>query len=74
MTVIHAKARHIKIAIRRLPEGVYLATSDDVPGLTVEAETRGDAQRISAEVALDLLEAEFGAPVLPRPNFSFQFL
>ncbi|HXQ51215.1 MAG TPA: hypothetical protein VN802_08990 [Stellaceae bacterium] len=50
--------QRISIRVRRLPEGVYLATSQDVPGLTVEAGTRAEARCIAREVALDLIEAE----------------
>ena len=58
-------AKRIAIRIQRLPEGVYLATSRDLPGLTVEGDTRQAAERIAAEVALDLLEVEQGKPVEP---------
>jgi hypothetical protein len=40
-------AEFIRIRIERLPEGVYLATSLDVPGLMVETDTCGEAQRIA---------------------------
>lgn len=66
-------AARIEINVERLPEGVYLATSHDVPGLTVETETREEAQRIAPEVALDLIEEECGTPVTPRPEFVFKF-
>lgn len=65
-------AEPIVIRVKRLPEGVYLATSRDVPGLTVEADTREEAERIAPEVALDLSELEGGAP-LERPVFLFTF-
>jgi predicted RNase H-like HicB family nuclease len=58
MSVAHSKMLHVEIAMRRLPEGIYLATSRDVPGLTVEADTREEAEKIAPEVALDLIEAE----------------
>jgi predicted RNase H-like HicB family nuclease len=63
----------IEIHVQRLPEGVYLATSADVPGLTVEAESREEALRIAPQVALDLVEEECGGPLPERPQFSFQF-
>ena len=31
---------HATIKVRQLLQGVFLATSDDVPGLTVECNTR----------------------------------
>lgn len=66
-------ARTIEIHVERLPEGVFLATSADVPGLTVEPDTREEAMRIAPQVALDLIEEECGAPLPERPQISFQF-
>ncbi len=66
-------ALHIEIHVQQLPEGVYLATSRDVPGLTVEAGTREEAQRIAPEVALDLIEEERGGALAERPKFTFIF-
>jgi predicted RNase H-like HicB family nuclease len=65
-------AERIAIHIECLPEGVYLATSPDVPGLTVEGNTREETQRIAREVALDLLEVERGKPAEPA-SFLFTF-
>ena len=65
-------AERVPIHIRCLPEGVYLATSPDVPGLTVEADTREETERIATEVALDLLEVERGKPADPL-SFLFTF-
>lgn len=61
----------IEIRVERLPEGVYLATSPDVPGLTVEAETYEEVQRIAPDIALDLIEAELGKLPIDRPRFTF---
>ena len=61
----------IKIHVELLPEGVYLATSPDVPGLTVEAATRKEAERAACAVALDLIEEERGTPLYERPIFTF---
>jgi predicted RNase H-like HicB family nuclease len=61
----------IAIHVERLPEGVYLATSPDLPGLTVEAESYEEARRIAPDIALDLIEAERGAPIAERPDFTF---
>jgi len=36
--------------------GAYLATSRDVPGLIVEAETRDEVRRIVPEIAHELIE------------------
>lgn len=61
----------ISICIEQLPEGVYLATSRDVPGLTVEADTREKAQRIASEIALELIAEERGCPIAESPEFVF---
>lgn len=53
MTAHH---RVVTIGIRRLPEGVWLATSDMVPGLAVEADTREDAAALAPALARDLLD------------------
>ncbi len=63
----------VEIHVRRLPEGVYLATSPDIPGLTVEAETREAAQRAASDVAVDLMEEERGGALPQRPIFSFTY-
>ena len=44
----------LTIRVRQLPEGVYLATSEDLPGLIVETDTRdqivGEARLVTAEL------------------------
>ncbi len=47
----------INIHIKKLPEGVYLATSDDVPGLVAQGRTVTEALEIAKDVARKLLEA-----------------
>ncbi|MDA8135918.1 MAG: type II toxin-antitoxin system HicB family antitoxin [Desulfobacteraceae bacterium] len=47
----------INIHIERLPEGVYLATSDDIPGLLAQGRTVTEALEIARDVARKLLEA-----------------
>jgi predicted RNase H-like HicB family nuclease len=66
-------APRVEIHVQRLPEGIYLATSPDVPGLTVEAETREAVQRAASDVALDLMEEERGGALPERPIFSFKY-
>ena len=65
-------AERIAIHIECLPEGVYLAISPDIPGLTVEGDTREETERIAKEVALDLLAVERGKPAEPA-SFLFTF-
>ncbi len=47
----------INIHIEKLPEGVYLATSNDVPGLVAQGRTVIEALEIARDVARKLIEA-----------------
>jgi predicted RNase H-like HicB family nuclease len=47
----------INIHIKKLPEGVYLATSDDIPGLVAQGRTITEALEIARDVARKLIEA-----------------
>ncbi|MDY6905889.1 MAG: DUF1902 domain-containing protein [Thermodesulfobacteriota bacterium] len=47
----------INIHVEKLPEGVYLATSDDVAGLVAQGRTVIEALEIARDVARKLLEA-----------------
>lgn len=58
----------ITVTVRRLPEGVWLATSDDLPGLIVETGTREEAIDLSPELASELLPSD-----TDRPRFVFVF-
>ncbi|MGI4876092.1 MAG: DUF1902 domain-containing protein [Janthinobacterium lividum] len=50
--------RIINLTIERLPEGVWLATSDDVQGLVVQAGNLTDLLAWSREIAHDLIELQ----------------
>jgi predicted RNase H-like HicB family nuclease len=63
----------ITITVRRLPEGVYLATSDDLPGLTVECETREQLIDEAREVAVALMRAGGQELDAPMQRFAFVF-
>ena len=63
----------ITVVVRRLPEGVWLATSDDLPGLVVETETREEAIDLSPELALELLNENGERSHRARPRFVFTF-
>ncbi len=52
--------RIINIHIEKLPEGVYLATSEDVPGLVAQGRTATEALEIARDVARKLIEARRG--------------
>ena len=47
----------VNIHVERLPEGVYLATSDDVPGLVAQGRTVAETLEIARDVARKLMEA-----------------
>ena len=47
----------INIHIKKLPEGVYLATSKDVSGLIAQGRTVTETLEIARDVAKKLLEA-----------------
>ncbi len=49
--------RIINIHIEKLPEGVYLATSEEVPGLVAQGRTATEALEIARDVARKLIEA-----------------
>ena len=46
------------IHIEKLPEGIYLATSDDIPGLVAQGRTITETLEIARDVAKKLLEAQ----------------
>jgi predicted RNase H-like HicB family nuclease len=52
--------RIVKVHIEKLPEGVYLATSDEVRGLVAQGKTVSETLEIARDVARKLLEAQAG--------------
>jgi predicted RNase H-like HicB family nuclease len=66
--------RIINLHIERLPEGVYLATSDDVQGLVAQGRTVSETMEIARDVARRLLEAqEERQQEVPVPAISNSF-
>ena len=49
--------RILRIHVERLPEGVYLATSEDLQGLVAQGCTVTETMEIARDVAQKLLEA-----------------
>lgn len=47
-----------KLHIEKLPEGLYLATSDDIPGLVAQGRTITETVEIARDVARKLMEAQ----------------
>jgi len=64
--------RTIIIQIEKLPEGPYLATSNDVQGLVAQGRTVAETIEIARDVAKKLLEVE-NSTSLPEvaDNFSY---
>jgi predicted RNase H-like HicB family nuclease len=50
--------RVINLHIERLPEGVYLATSDDLQGLLAQGRTIQETLEIARDVAKKLIELQ----------------
>ncbi len=66
----------INIHVEKLPEGVYLATSEDVPGLVAQGRTVTEALEIARDVARKLIEARrerSGCLELPGIGDSFDY-
>jgi predicted RNase H-like HicB family nuclease len=63
--------RIVNLHIEHLPEGVYLATSDDIPGLVAQGRTVAETLEIARDVARKLLEAH--AQTLPEVAKAFDF-
>jgi len=47
----------INIHVEKLPEGLYLATSEDIPGLVAQGRTAIESLEIARDVARKLMEA-----------------
>ena len=50
--------RIINLHIEKLPEGFYLATSDDIQGLVAQGRTVTETMEIARDVARRLIEAQ----------------
>jgi predicted RNase H-like HicB family nuclease len=58
----------IHIHVEQLPEGVFLATSEQLPGLVAQGRTVADTLEIARDVARRLIEARSergSAPSMP---------
>jgi len=68
----------VTIHIEKLPEGVYLATSDDIQGLVAQGRTIQETLEIARDVAKKLLEArssttDAAADQLPEAHDRFDY-
>jgi len=68
----HTLVEMVTITVSRQPEGVWLATSDDLPNLICETDTRDEAIDLAPELARDLMEIDRD-PRLANVEFVFRF-
>jgi predicted RNase H-like HicB family nuclease len=58
----------LHVHVEELPEGVFLATSEEMPGLVAQGRTIAEALEIARDIAKKLIEARRereGDPTLP---------
>jgi predicted RNase H-like HicB family nuclease len=72
MLNIVERERIVRLHITRLPEGEYLATSDDVQGLVAQGPTVAETVEIARDVARKLIEAQSNLH-LPEVKESFDY-
>ena len=68
--------RIVRLHIEKLPEGAYLATSDDVQGLVAQGRTINETIEIARDVARRLIEAQaerHGTLQLQEPGDAFDY-
>ena len=58
--------RVITVHIEKLPEGVYLATSDEVQGLVAQGRTVTETLEIARDIVRRLLQAQEERKAAPR--------
>jgi len=56
----------IQIQIEELPEGLFLATSEELPGLVAQGRTVSEALEIARDVARKLIEARRDREGMPE--------
>ena len=55
----------INLHIEKLPEGYYLATTDDIQGLVVQGKTISETLEIARDVAQKLIESQTNISLTP---------
>jgi predicted RNase H-like HicB family nuclease len=66
----------VKIRVEKLPEGLYLATSEEIQGLVAQGRTVTETLEIARDVARRLLEAQAerqGTPQLSSLDEEFDY-
>ena len=66
------RERVVRLHISLLPEGVYLATSEDVQGLVAQGRTVAETVEIARDVARKLIEAQSNL-YLPKVKQNFDY-
>ena len=61
----------VNVHVEKLPEGRYLATSDDMQGLVAEGRTVAEVLEIARDVAQELLNAQACRQSRPTAGDSF---
>jgi predicted RNase H-like HicB family nuclease len=56
----------INLHIEKLPEGYYLATTDDLQGLVVQGKTIAETLEIARDVAHKLIESQANITLNPK--------
>lgn len=64
----------LKIQVERLPEGVYLATSENLQGLVAQGRTVTETLEIARDVARKLIEAQSSDCILASIEDSLDYL
>lgn len=68
--------RIVNLHIEKLPEGVYLATSEEIPGLVAQGRTVAETLEIARDVGTKLLQAQSDRrdrPTLREAGTSFDY-
>ncbi len=63
----------INLHIEKLPEGVYLATSDSIQGLVAQGRTVAETLEIARDVAKKLIEAQQERATLKSVGEAFDY-
>jgi predicted RNase H-like HicB family nuclease len=58
--------RLIKIHVEKLPEGFYLATTDDIQGLVAQGRTVAETLEIARDIARKLIEDQSLSGIVER--------
>ena len=63
----------VQLHIEKLPEGIYLATSDQVQGLVAQGRTIQETIEIARDVARRLIESQSNGATLTPVEDSFDY-